>query len=155
MQKARFNAPASNWTQRGVSLALIALAVGSVMFWAMQVVGISNWVPDLRFAPSNPQPSVAADLGLARALGGGASANPKAASVNLALVAVVNQNGQGVALIAADGQKAQAYQLGDQVQPGRYLIQLGLRSAQLGPDPKGAATEVLNIKVPQLPTDGS
>ena len=67
------------------------------------------------------------------------------------LVAVVNAGQGGVALMAIEGQKAQPYRVGDSVQSGQYLVGLGLRSAQLGPTPKGPATETLTIPVPALP----
>jgi general secretion pathway protein C len=120
----------------------------------MQIMGVSHFVPDMRFTRGAPEPLSSADNALVRALGGGPSSLTTRAPATLALVAVVNRNGAGAALIAIDGQKAQIYQPGDPVQPGRYLIKLGLRSAELGPTPQGAATEVLNISVPELPLEG-
>jgi hypothetical protein len=153
MQKARPNALDLTWGHRAVTLGLLALAAGGAMFWVMQIAGVSHFVADMRFTTGTPNAISTPDDGLAKALGGGASPSPTQASSTLALIAVVNRNGTGTALIAIDGQKAQAYQPGDQVQPGRFLIRLGLRSAELGANPKGPATEVLNIKVPELPVE--
>jgi general secretion pathway protein C len=153
MQKASPRTTDSTWIHRTVTLGLMALAVGGGVFWAMQIMGISHFVPDMRFTGASTEPAALPDHDLARALGGGATASTTQAPASLVLVAVVNRNGAGAALIAIDGQKAQAYRPGDQVQAGRYLIRLGLRSAELGSNPNGAATEVLSIKVPELPVD--
>jgi hypothetical protein len=120
----------------------------------MQIMSVSHFVPDMRFTSGSPESLASADNDLARDLGGGSSALANQAPTTLALVAVVNRNGAGTALIAIEGQKAQAYLPGDQVQPGRYLIKLGLRSAELGPNPQGVATEILSIPVPELPVEG-
>jgi hypothetical protein len=58
-----------------------------------------------------------------------------------------------VALIALDDRKAEAYAVGTPVQAGRYVVRLGLRSAELGPSPQGPVTETLTLPVPQLPTE--
>jgi hypothetical protein len=155
MQKAPPHPLDFTWTRRAVTLGLIASMVGGVVFWIMQIMGVSHQVPDLRFTRDSSETFSAVDPStLAKALGGGAIVATQQAPASLSLVAVVNRQGSGAALISIDGQKAQAFQPGDQVQPGRYLIQLGLRSAELGPSPQGAPTEQLSISVPKLPTDG-
>jgi general secretion pathway protein C len=154
MQKTSPTPSDLTWTHRTVTLGLIALAVGGGVFWVMQIMGVSHFVPNMRFTQNKPESFSSAEHALAQALGGGSSALANQAPATLALVAVVNRNGAGAALIAIEGQKAQAYLPGDQVQPGRYLIKLGLRSAELGPHPQGVATEMLSIPVPELPAEG-
>jgi hypothetical protein len=144
------------WAQRWVTVILIALTAGGCVFWVLQVTGMPNVVSDLKFATNGLAESGQDGGGLARALGASPRSNldsaPQAAAKSsLVLVAVVNADRGGVALIALEGQKAQPYRVGDSVQAGQYLVGLGLRSAQLGPAPKGPATETLIIPVPEIP----
>ena len=145
------NAP-SIWIQGLITALLSALAVGGAMFWGLQITSMPQAGGDVRWVELPAQPAQAASW--TRILGAGtAEKNLPEVPANLALVAVIARgDGGGTALLAAAGQKAQAYQIGDEVQPGRYLLQVGLRSASLGASPKGPATEVLELAVPTLPS---
>lgn len=145
----------SIWLARGLTALLSALAVGSVVFWVLQITAMPQTGSDVRWVGQPPAQAEASRW--IRALGQ-PSVAPAAAAVEipLTLVAVIAQAGQGgrggAALIAAAGQKAQTFQVADEVQPGRFLLEVGLRSARLGPSPRGPVTETLELAVPALPS---
>ena len=133
---------------------LAALAVGSAVFWVLQISALPRVVSELRFAPEVDAKPASQPAELAQALG--AVATPSAApvaedSAALKLVAVVGAGRQGTALIAFRDQKAQPYDVGTEVRPGLFLVRLGLRSAELGSAPQGATTLTLTLSVPELP----
>ena len=132
--------------------ALPILAAASGVFWGLQISGLSSSDSNLRFAPQDPTPSVLGSS-LARALGvTSVPSGPQSApNPRLTLVAVMGSEQQGTALIALDGQKAQTYQVGAQIQGGLYLVRLGPRRVELGLSPKGPITETLTLPVPELP----
>ena len=53
---------------------------------------------------------------------------------------------QGAALLSVDQQVAKPYKVGDEVEPGLYLISIEPKSVQLGPSSKGPAT--LSVELP-------
>ena len=151
-------APSTSWTwaPRWVTVLLVALTAGGLVFWVLQITGMPHVEPDLKFAHNGGVESGRDGSGLARALGANPkraeqSASPSSTKSPVLLVAEVNAGQGRVALMDIEGQKAQPYRVGDSVQSGQYLVGLGLRSAQLGPKPKGPATETLTIPVPALP----
>jgi hypothetical protein len=143
----------SLWVQRGVTAALAGLALGGGVFWVAQILSLGSVDASVRFVAEPPQTSQSVPLG--RILG----ARETAAQANvpkstLSLVAVIASGTQsGSAMISINGQKALAYAPGEEVQAGRHVVELGLRRVGLGPDPKGPVTEVLELKVPRLPTE--
>ncbi len=145
---------AATWIQRGVTAALAGLALGGVVFWGAQMLALGR-SDEVRFV-AEPNGAVAqAQLGQAlgaQAVPAQATEQPKSA---LTLVAVIARGQRsGSAMISVNGQKAQAYQPGDEVQAGRYVIELGPRRVGLGLSPQGPVVEVLELKVPKLPTQG-
>ena len=138
--------------ERGVTAALAGLALGGVVFWVMQILALGRADPHVRFvaepvAAGEPAP-------LARILGGDgvpavASGSPSSTLTLVAVIARVTQAGS--AMISIDGQKAQPYRPGEEVQAGRHVLELGPRSVALGPTPQGPVVEVLELKIPRLP----
>ena len=138
---------------RMITLGLVALAVGSLADWALRLGSMPTTEAGLRFVSIHAPEAAPQDL--ARALGAARSeATPSVAaprsSLTLAGVIATGANA-GMALIAVDGQKAQTFELGQEVQPGVYLIGVGPRLARLGATPQGPVTEVLEIVPPTLP----
>ncbi len=138
---------------RGTALALLALTVGSLVFWSLRLGSMPQSVPDLRFVTTtaegwNPD-------GLRRALGGVDSLPSTPAPVvrsTLKLAGVMARGqGQGTALISVDGQKAQAFETGQAVQAGVYLMAVEPRGVRLGTSPQGPVTDTLELLPPALP----
>ena len=154
MGKAPASSPpvAPSRTPQALAGLLMALAAASGVFWGLQISGLSPAAADLRFVPQDPLPT-AIGTSLAQALGATAPASGLQAAPNprMTLVAVMGSEQQGSALIALDGQKAQSYEVGAQIQGGRYLVRLGSRRAELGLSPQGPITETLTLPVPELP----
>jgi hypothetical protein len=145
--------PSLIWIQRFLTALLTAGAVGSVVFWVLRTASLPRASLGLQFTPESAPPS-AVDAGLVRALGGApvkGEATPVA--VTMTLVAVLGGGRSGAALIAINGESARRFWVGDEVQPGRYLLGLGTRTAQLGASAQGPVTEILTISVPELPSD--
>ena len=144
--------PAATWAQRVTTAVLAGLALGGAVFWVMQVLALGRADPHVRFV-AEPVPA-GEPAPLARILGGDgvpavASGSPRS---TLTLVAVIARGTQaGSAMISIDGQKAQPFRPGEEVQAGRYVLELGPRSVALGPAPQGPVVEVLELKVPRLP----
>ena len=144
--------PPSIWFQRGLTAALAALALGGVAFWVAQILALGRADPHVRFT-AQAEPVLAPEA-LSRALGHDGAATVAASPVQsvFTLVAVIARGTrEGQAMIAINGQKAQAYQPGDEVQAGRYVVELGPRQVGLGASPQGPVLEVLELKVPRLP----
>ena len=151
------------WLQPGLTTLLVALALGSILFWLMQISSVSQAAPELRLVDTPVPSPVAAALGRALGADAGVSGsttntststntrtNPGSSALVLAAVIAGGSN-QGEALISVNGQKAQFFRTGDPVQPGLYLVQVGLRSASLSATPQGNPTWVLSIAAPVLP----
>jgi hypothetical protein len=139
------------WAQRGLTALAAALAAASVVFWVLQVLALPTPTRDVRWVDAPPSQQTSS---WSQALVGPKAAKPEVQpDPDLALVAVIAQGGRsGAALIAATGEKAQVHQVGEEVRAGRFLVEVGLRSAGLGPTAKGPVTEELKILVPALPT---
>ena len=148
----KYSPPSKNRTPHLALVAMmVALAGGSAAFWVLQVLALPRQSHDLRVTPDVPTPAVAASGQLGRALGVVEPTAAAPAVSNLTLTAVIGGPHRGVALIAADGQKATPFAPGDEVQPGLYLLRLGQRSAELGHAPQGPTSISLSISVPTLP----
>ncbi len=65
------------------------------------------------------------------------------------LLGVVYAQGSqlGMALLSLDQQLAKPYKVGDEVEPGLFLLALASKGAKLGPSPTGPVTLVLNLPV--------
>ena len=63
------------------------------------------------------------------------------------LLGVVYAQGSrlGMALLSLDQQVAKPYKVGDEVEPGLFLLSLAAKGAQLGPSPTGPVTLVLSL----------
>jgi general secretion pathway protein C len=63
------------------------------------------------------------------------------------LLGVVSSQGSqhGAALLSLDQQAAKPYKVGDEVEPGLFLLALAPKGVQLGPSPTGPVTLVLNL----------
>ncbi|WP_416547476.1 type II secretion system protein N [Limnohabitans sp. DCL3] len=138
-----------SWQRPSVKTVL-PLATAAV--WALAAAGIAFWVLHMpnsdvasRGVPpvANPQPAAPLDAAMAKALGQvsvGPSPAPVVASSALKLLGVMaSPSGRGSALIAVDGQPAQAYRVGQTVQEGWTLVSLTARQAHL----KSATAELL------------
>ncbi|MEY2622382.1 MAG: hypothetical protein RIT26_2202 [Pseudomonadota bacterium] len=139
------------WIQRGLTALAAALAAASVVFWVLQILALPTPTREVRWVDTAPAQQA---YPLSQALGANKAASVEVApDPGLTLLAVIAQAGhRGAALIAAAGQKPQTHQVGDEVQAGRFLVEVGLRSAGLGPTAQGPVTEVLTIPVPALPS---
>jgi hypothetical protein len=144
--------PAATWAQRVATAVLAGLALGGAVFWVMQILALGRADPHVRFV-AEPAPA-GEPAPLARILGGDGvpalASGPPGSS--LTLVAVIARGSQaGSAMISINGQKAQPFRPGDEVQAGRHVLELGPRSVALGPSPHGPVVEVLELKIPRLP----
>ena len=68
-------------------------------------------------------------------------------SSRVRLLGVVYAQGSrlGMALLSLDQQVAKPYKVGDEVEPGLFLLSLAAKGAQLGPSPTGPVTLVLSL----------
>ena len=139
------------WAHGLVTALMAALALGGIAYWVLQLSAMPQAGHDARWVDLPQSQSTLAPWGRVLGVSDQRTAAPEQAA-NLSLVAVISAGQGGMAVIAATGQKAQTYQVGDEVQPGRFLVQVGLRSASLGPSAQGPAQEVLELTVPALPT---
>jgi hypothetical protein len=155
MHKPTFFMPPSPRAPQWVTAALLALAVVSLVFWVLRAGSMTRAETGLRFVATPATPASPERWG--RALGATpAATSPAAPAAPSALVlAGVISAGQrnGMALIAVDGQKAQAFEPGQEVQPGRYLVGVGPRVARIGTGPQGPVTETLEMTPPALPSN--
>lgn len=142
-----FAVPRLQWPPVLVAL-LLWLCVGlSLAYWGWRWWGRT---------PAEPVPVVAAQRlavdtdAVARGLGltpsGGAPVAVAPPAVNHVLLGVVrDRNGDGLALIATDGQPAKAYRVGAAVADGVWLGALGARDATLVAQPGGPAVTRLSL----------
>ncbi len=138
------------------TLGLLALAVGSLVFWGLRLGSMPQSVPQLRFVATAPPAGLSPD-GLGRALGvvsvtDSVQASAPAARSSLGLAGVMARGqGRGAALISIDGQKAQAFETGQEVQAGLYVLAVEPREVRLGSSPQGPVTDTLTLLPPALP----
>ncbi len=145
-----FAVPRLQWPPVLVAL-LLWLCVGlSLAYWGWRWWGRT---------PTEPVPVVAAQRlavdtdAVARGLGltpsGGAPVAVAPPAVNHVLLGVVrDRNGDGLALIATNGQPAKAYRVGAAVADGVWLGALGARDATLVAQPGGPAVTRLSLPLP-------
>lgn len=146
---------ASNWTVRGVTFVVWAVAAASAAYWVMKFAGSDPSVP--RVAAASRQAAPADPMVVARLLGHTTSAAPTAVaqptSSRLSLIGVVADRSQrGAALIAVDGKPAKPYRVGTAVDEGLVLQSVQPRKATLGPSVDGPASVTLELPLP--PTAG-
>ena len=145
---------AGNWTVRGVTFVVWAVAAASAAYWAMKFAGADPSVP--RVAAASRQPAPVDPMVVARLLGhtagpvtsAAAPAQPSAPS-RFNLVGVVAARSQrGTALIAVDGKPAKPYRVGSAIDEGLVLQSVQPRRATLGPSLDGPASVTLELPVP-------
>jgi len=128
---------ANPWLIRLLTLLLAALAAGSALYWALKWPASG---PSARPAVrSTETPPIDTDK-IAQLLGASQSANDASGppvvnlQANLKLLGVIAQGGagsRGSALIAANGQPAKPYRVGDQVNDELVLHSVKARTAYL------------------------
>ena len=116
-------------------LALLALASALGWGWAVwrafdPALGLAVTAP----APA-PPPVLLSAAELAQGLGASPAAPPAPRLLLLGVIAA--SSGQGVALIAAEGEPPRPFRVGAQVLPGLLLQRLGPREAVLAPSRTG------------------
>jgi len=143
------------WSVRGITFGVWLLAVGSAVYWVLQVAATPAGAP---MAPpvlrSPPPPDVAA---VARLLGGDpassapqAGAPPTLASRFVLQGIVASPSGGGAALIAVDGRPPRPFRVGTAVAEGLVLQSLQGRQAVLGEQRGGPPT--LTLELPARPS---
>ena len=146
----------ANWTVRGVTFVVWAVAAASAAYWAMKFAGSDPSVP--RVAAASRQPTPADPMVVARLLGYSASpaapaatvAQPSAASrFNLVGVVAGRSEQQGAALIAVDGKPPKPYRVGSAIDEGLVLQSVQPRKATLGPSLKEPPSVTLELPLPQ------
>ncbi len=133
------------WRVRGLAFVLWALAALCAIFWGLRL-GTGRALP-AGAAPVVRLPDPADPGSVARLLGGQALTEvAPAESGRLVLQGVVSgASGAGAALISVDGEPGRPFRAGSPVRPGLWLQSLQAREARLGPEPRGAATVVLEL----------
>lgn len=142
-------------TVRGATLALWALAAGSVAFWGLKLGGTSSPV----LAPLPARAVLAGDPGaIARLLGGApamAAATPSQPTLasRFQLVGVVagERSGAGAAVISVDGRPARPYRVGSSLDQGLVLQSVHGRSASIASSM--SAPPLLTLQLPQPRSD--
>lgn len=140
---------AALWRVRLVTLALAALAAASVVFWALKISAPAQLQlePAALAGSDSLRPDAAAS---ARALGAtpttDAAPAPAVVAQRWSLSGVARAGtAQGVALIAADGERAKPYRLKARLQDGLFLVALEPRKAHLGPTEEGPISTTLEL----------
>ncbi len=142
---------------RFVALVLGALAVGSVAYWGLRLVGTgvsADGVSPVSAAAPARVPEAADPTLVGRLLSPAAQATPRAAAAasgsRWVLTGVVaGVSGRGAALVAVDGQPPRAYTVGTPVADGLVLQSVEGRRASFGASARGPAT--LTLELPPLP----
>lgn len=130
----------------GLGLLLATSVVAWVLRWPAQDSGAA--LPGAVSAEEPPAASLGALTGLlgANAAPVQAAATPDAASRFRLTGIIASRTGQGVALIAVDGQQPKPYRVGSQVDAGWVLQSVQTRQVALGPDAKAAPS--LRLELP-------
>jgi general secretion pathway protein C len=144
---------AANWTVRGLTFLMWALAAASAAYWGLKLATSNSSVgvvPANVRAPAPADPAV-----VARLLGhtGSPAAAPAAAAPSTAsrfqLVGVVaDRSQQGAALIVVDGKPAKPYRVGTQIEDGLVLQSVAARRAVLAASVDGPAVATLELPAP-------
>lgn len=132
---------------------LACAAAASLTYWGLQITASTLSAQPSPAIPAR-LPEVASPEQIARLLAAPAAradanaAAPTSGRFQLTGVAA-GVSGRGVAIISVDGRPARPFTVGLPVAEGLLLQSVQGRRAQLGPDPKGPATLVLEL--PPLP----
>lgn len=150
----------SRWPPRIAAFLLWALAAGTLVYWVLRVVGMSE-TPVAAATVTELSPSVSvADL--AKALGPPTAAAVAPQAITIAPAApdpsarmrllgvVADRNSGGVALISIDGQAAKPYRVGSQIEDGYRLTKVAKRSATLSPAQSAGAA--ITLELPDIAT---
>ncbi|KQT14050.1 type II secretion system protein N [Ramlibacter sp. Leaf400] len=146
-----------NWTVRGVTFVVWAVAAASAAYWAMKFAGADPSVP--RVAAASRQAAPADPMVVARLLGHTAgtpsapvaAAQPSAASRFNLMGVVAGKSQQGAALIAVDGKPARPYRVGSVIEEGLVLLSVQPRRAVLGPSMDGPGSVTLELPALNAP----
>ena len=144
--------------RRAVTALLALLALASALGWGWAVWRVRSPVPvQVAAVPSPPPPVLLGEAELARGLGAPAGGEAAPAQ-RLALLGVIAAgSGQGVALIAAEGEPPRPFRVGMQVLPGLVLQRLGPREAVLAESRSGPPSlrlELVDGPAPSAPPAG-
>ena len=134
------------WWTRVATFGVAAMASGSVAWWAMT---LSNSAPWQASVSTTPTPLLDGAV-LARAFGAGAAPAVNTAPVPPQLAmqllgVVAGAGGKGHALLIVGDAPAKTYKVGSNLGEGLLLQSVGLRSAQVGPNMKGPASQILEL----------
>ena len=132
---------AGKWLSRTLTLSVWALALLSVSYWVLKLVGSSGTPANVASVTAPAPASVPADL--ARALGPpvAVAASPLPAAVPVIdpssrfqlLGVVASRANTGVALISVEGKVARPFRVGSQIADAYTLKSVSTRSATLAP----------------------
>lgn len=145
---------AANWTVRGVTFLLWALAAASAAYWGLKLASSSSGasVPAAVRAPAPADPAVVARLlGQSNApVASPMAVVPTSSRFNLVGV-VADRSEQGAALIVVDGKPAKPYRVGTQIEDGLVLKSVAARRAVLAASVDGPPVVTLELPVPAQP----
>jgi len=135
------------WGVRLVTLALAALAGAGAVYWGLR---LSAGTPQAAPAAPAAEPLRPDAQAMARLLGAGAAAAPRAAAapasgMQLLGVLASTDGSSGAALIAVGGKPAKPFRVGAQVEPGLVLQSLDRREAHLGATVDGPTAQTLMV----------
>jgi general secretion pathway protein C len=146
-------------TSRAAAFVLWALVAATAVFWLLSLTAQGTSVPHAVLADPQNLPLRAE---LSRVLGSTPTAaapevTPPELSSRFVLSGVMapkTKEGNGLALIAVDGQPPRPYSLGTHLDSNWVLLAVGLRSASIGP---AGGPPSLTLELPLLPaaTTGS
>ncbi len=146
---------ASNWTVRGVTFLVWAVAAASAAYWGLKISSQGFAVPAAAAGSRQLEPADPAAIArLLGASGGGAAAQaaaplPSAASRFQLVGVVADKSQQGAALIVVDGKPAKPYRVGSRVDEGLVLQSVQRRRAVLAESMQGEP--VVTLELPTLP----
>lgn len=150
----------SRWPSRTAAFLLWGLAAAAAVFWMLRVAGMSDTAIEAN-PVAEPVPSISV-AELAKALG---PATVLAATAQVALVApsapdpgasmrllgvIAGRKSGGVALISINGQVAQPYRVGSQVDDTYRLAKVDKRSATLASNQ--TADNAITLELPSTST---
>ncbi len=142
----------SNWTVRGATFLLWALAAAAAAYWGLKLSTRTASSPSVaapaRTVPAADPAAVARLLGHVPTAAAAAPAPSLASRFNLVGV-VAGRSRDGAALIAVDGRPPKPYKVGSTVDTGLVLQSVEPRRAVLASGTQGPA--VLTLELPALP----
>lgn len=142
-----------------MTLSLVLLTAVSALAWGLAVQqALKEASPaESPRAPFMSAPALPSAAELARLLGGAAAPDVAAASPAQRFVllgVIARASGQGVALIAVDGQPAKPFAAGTELAPGFVLRQVSAREALLASVPGGPIIVRLSLPDPSATEPG-